>query len=764
MWKQRIPQGLALYLGAVWGLVEVVSFLVARYRLTDNLVDMVGLGALLLFPSVVAWMLRQRPDPDDLVDDRDVWVLGGNLLLAVGLVLLVFRGEAFGRATETVTVEGESGALVQREVPRGDLLRAIAIAPLQRGDAQAPEWLGIAMAQMLQLDLSQNAFIQLVGNEASFATREGDPGDLSVQRRQAIARRANAHYFIDGTVSGTADRVTVEIAVYRTDPLQSLVTLRSTGLPLDDTVDALSPSLRDVLSLPAERAAGSADGPVASLLSDDAEAVAAMFRAEYLLSTARDITGARGEIETAIGRDPKFAVAGLRLFYLGASSGDTQAMQRGLAVAFDNRERFTEELRCVVRTIHASYQGQQDAAKRIARACVEQFPNNTQTRTYYAEFLRIIDDDIEGAIAQYEAVLALGSANDAALLQIARLRQRAGDEAGALRAYTDYLALKPDDPAVIIALVDLEVRRGDRDLARERLLDGIARIDDAKTLVSALASMNLREGRFDAALAAVASHATAEAPEDRQIYLRVAEQVAEARGQLAAAMALHDEGIALAPPGTAALMQVMRALRFAETLHDGAGVAAFEPLLAQAYPANDALAESGKALMRLLFALRVGDADDLRRGREALLQMIPQYGRRDLVFLEPLIAAREAQLAGKHAEALPRFAEAYRGHQRSGGEATFGEMQLLRLWLTAAAAAADREAGALPEQVLARMQPGYPASLLARARYRAAIGDSAAADELLTRALDLWADADAGYPPREEARALQRELAARREG
>ena len=32
LWKLRIPQGLALYLGAVWGLVEVVSFLVARYR------------------------------------------------------------------------------------------------------------------------------------------------------------------------------------------------------------------------------------------------------------------------------------------------------------------------------------------------------------------------------------------------------------------------------------------------------------------------------------------------------------------------------------------------------------------------------------------------------------------------------------------------------------------------------------------------------------------------------------------------------------
>jgi tetratricopeptide (TPR) repeat protein len=119
-----------------------------------------------------------------------------------------------------------------------------------------------------------------------------------------------------------------------------------------------------------------------------------------------------------------------------------------------------------------------------------------------------------------------------------------------------------------------------------------------------------------------------------------------------------------------------------------------------------------------------------------------------------------AQLAGEHGKAVQHFADAYRAHRRAGGESTFGEMPLLRLWLASAAAAADRAAGAEPAQVLEHLQPGYPLSLLARARYLAAVGDAAEAAVLLENALTLWADAESGYPPREEARTLRLQLAA----
>lgn len=760
LWRRRVPQGLLLYFGAVWGLVEVTSFLVQRYRLTDNIVDMVGLGALLLSPSVLVWMLRQRPDPDDMLDTRDVVVVGGNALIALGVVFANFGTQAIGRATDTVMVETESGAMETREVPRANLLRSVSIAPARRVDAATTDWLGVGAAQVLQLDLSQNRFIQLSGSENSFDDTGGkDPGDISVPRRQILARKVNAQYFVDGEVQGTPEHVNTRITVYRTDPLQVLATLRSEGLSLMETADELSPGLRNALELPAERAAGAADGPVEALLSDRPDAVAALFHSDYLLSTRRDLTGALAQLQQAIAIDPEFALAGLRMYVLGSAVGNVPELRRGLEVAHANRERFTEDFRCVVRTLHSNFQGQQDLSMRIARGCVEQFPSNTQARTLYAEFLRMLGDDLDGAIQQYEAVLALGPANDSALLSIAQLRERNGDVDGAIDAYGRYLALKPADPTATLALANLEVRAGQRERAFERVLDALARQDEAAQLAGYLAGMHLREGRFDEALEVMEPYVESEAVAERTLALRIEEQVAEARGRIDDALALQQRALALAPPGSEAMVRVARAVHYAGMAPDPEGLLRLDALLLEAFPGYDDVATGSRELMRLLAALRIGAPDDVERGRGALQRMIDTYGRRDLAFLLRVAQARSAQWAGRAQEAAQLYAQAHAEHRRAGGDATLSEFALLRWWLEAAAESGQKSAGDAAMQLLERLQPGYPMSLFARARFAAATGGDGLARELLDRALAAWAQADADYAPALDARALRSRLA-----
>ncbi len=104
------------------------------------------------------------------------------------------------------------------------------------------------------------------------------------------------------------------------------------------------------------------------MVSASPRAIEALFKGDLALATRRDLPSARASLEEALEADPEFALAGLRLYQLGVDSGDMQSVRRGLAIAFENRERFTESWRCYVRILQASVNQQMDTSRRIARA------------------------------------------------------------------------------------------------------------------------------------------------------------------------------------------------------------------------------------------------------------------------------------------------------------------------------------------------------------------------------------------------------------
>lgn len=747
LWRKRVLQAMAVFFGAAWGLVEVVSFAVARYRLTDNVVDMVGLGLLLLLPSALAWSLRSRPDPDDLLDERDFRFTSINALLAIALVWAVFQDQFVGRATETITIAGEDGQQQVHEVPRAGLIRSIGLSPFRRAEDRSPEWLGIAAAQLLYVDLSQHALVRPNLQWRGSAEIGDDPGDISLPRRQEMARRARQDFFVDGKFGGTAERPRLQLRLYRTDPLRPVTELSSEGESLTDAIDALAAELLGHLELPADRAFQSADGPVEAMVSASPEAIEALFEGELTLATRRDLPSARASIERALAADPEFALAGLRLYQLGASSGDLQSIRRGLAIAFENRERFTESWRCYVRILQASVNQQMDTSRRIARACVERFPDNPESRLQYASLLLAMDQDIEGAIAQFEAVVQLGGALDGAMLQIASLRRRLGDEPGAVRAYEDYLELHPFDPSASIALAAIEERQGQPEAAHDRLLEALAHHDQAPELQFALALFLVRQGRHAEALEVIAPLEGGDTLLERQYALRVRERAAESSGRLDEALSIRDQYIAASPNGTQNLARLSRAMDYSEVLlAEAGGMATLDALLLAAYPGEDEVAALMREASRLMVTVKMGSPQDLERGKAAISALIERYKRRDYGFLLTLIEARERVLAEDPEGALPSFERAYSEFLRSGGNQWIHEVDLLRLWLDAAGRSAKADAGGRPSELLGRLAPAHPRVLLDRARFHASVGDTEVAREIAKAAVTACRRCDPKYP------------------
>lgn len=108
--QRRVPQFLGLYLGSGWVLLEFSDWVVERYLLSPYWVDLVLMVWLLLLPTVVivAWF-HGRPGPDPWTRGQRLFV-GGNVVLAAGVMLSLATSRDLGAMTEKVTVMDETGA------------------------------------------------------------------------------------------------------------------------------------------------------------------------------------------------------------------------------------------------------------------------------------------------------------------------------------------------------------------------------------------------------------------------------------------------------------------------------------------------------------------------------------------------------------------------------------------------------------------------------------------------------------------------------
>ena len=125
--RRRVPQVIAIYFGASWGLVQFVDFMAIRYVLSPHLTDLALVVPLLLLPSV-ALMTYFHGAPG-----QNEWVLAerigipANLAAAVVVLLLFFQGKDLGAATTTVTVTDEEGVETERVIPKTEFRKRVTV-------------------------------------------------------------------------------------------------------------------------------------------------------------------------------------------------------------------------------------------------------------------------------------------------------------------------------------------------------------------------------------------------------------------------------------------------------------------------------------------------------------------------------------------------------------------------------------------------------------------------------------------------------------
>jgi tetratricopeptide (TPR) repeat protein len=763
IWKSLQERGvwrnLVLYIGVSWGLVQGADFFVSRYQLTDALVDLLLLALIALLPLAmwIGWKLGGPEGRSDLRWPAGMMCSGYALIVAVGLAW-GFADRGLGRATVKVETVDADGASVVRERPRQDLVRALAIMPMTLADAKSPDWLGVAAATALQTDLSQHRFLAIsmpLGAALRTAYLQ-DRANLPLSLQADEARRAGAGFFVSGKVSGSLDRLSVQVDLHRVQPLKKLHSVRIADKPLLDLIDELSVGLKAHLDLDAERADGDNDLPVVELLSSNSEALTAYFIGDHVMLAQQSYAQSLSQAQRALELDPGFAMAGLRIAQYGQAMGQFEVAKAGISAASKSLHRLTQTQQCIVRIYEASYANQSERAIRIAKGCADMYPNDVTALSLYGSILAMTPETLDEAMAQFEAVYALGPANDAALLQLAKLKSMTGDEAGALSSLTRYREAHPEETSTATQIAELMMRKGDLSAAEDVLRDALARRESAN-LISSLANVLMRQGRYDDAEAVLAGYAPMSASEAINMETTRAFALA-GLGRESAALEKFDAAVAQAPEGLGNQFELARITQFASSLMRKGDIADIDKELARLIPATDDISRQSRDIYRAVAALHTTDIELLRESASAVQDFVAASKRDDVQYLQVTAVARQLDAEGKGSEAAAQFSRAYDLMLKSPSRMGLGESQLLRWWIATAAHGASEADVAPAVERLQRGFPGHPSALVALAEQAQRQGDIDQARSLNDRALSLLDQAEADFPALVSARRLREQL------
>ena len=741
--RRRVPQVVAIYLGACWGIVEFVDFITQRLALSPHLTDLALVGPLLLLPSViVVTYFHGAPGQDEWGTVEKIGV-SANLVVAILFLAFFFHGKDLGAATTTVVVTDEEGVKTERVVPKTDFRKRLTLYFFDaEPDDTAATWLQYGLPVALLSDLAQDQFLDLRVpilfpdrlREAGFDALVHVP--LSLARE--IAEEQHREYFVMGTVATQNGEVKATISLYEASRGRLVEERTYADADLMKMTDRISVQLRDDLKIPDLEDDGAQDLPVSEILTDSPSAYRLSIESTMATQVERDFAKGTELMQAAVAEDPTYADAQSALANLYMFTNRAAEIADPMQAAMDHIYRLPERSRFVVKSNYY-FLVRQDADKAMAvlDMWADLFPDDVQAHQNRLQ-IQVLRDDKEGALRTLETILELEPEQRDVLLQMGSLHEARGDFPAAREAYEQYAEEFPENHQVLAQLAGLARRMGDLDDARTYLDRALLLAPaDVGTMVG-MGNLERAAGDFEAARAQFDdAMAAASTPEERAQVFSALEGFYMTRGQVGRAIEIMEQRLAEAASYQPDLLVVQQRLMEAGTYAEAGRLEEAWALVAEARnqlrPPFDAMAPLGE--MDIYMALE--DPDGIER-------TIPGVEKFIITFQYEVVrpAALSAQgkldeLRGNYQGAIGRYEEALR--LSPSNSSIF--VELGRCY---------RELGE-HDRALTELQDALKSAPYApRANYEIALtyeamGRMNEARGSLQRALDVWAEADSTY-------------------
>ena len=757
LFRRRIPQILGAYLIASWAVLEFADFAVNRYVLSPYLVDFAFALLALMAPSVLllAWF-HGAPGRDSWTRVEKIGI-PLNLALA-GIVLFgVFQGRDLGAATTTVVVADEEGNEIERVVPKSEFRRNVALFPFDNVSADTSlGWLQHGMPLAIYHDLRQDIFFD-VQHAAYFAERLREAGytagvDVPLALQREIAKETHRNYFLTGTIGEAEGDIVVETSLYDAARGRLVSEASVSGTDPFAMADSLSLRLKRDLEIPDQHVEESTDLPVAELITASSAAFRGYVAGYHAVVFDGDWERAIRSLNSAREEDPSFAYAHMMAYVVLLLANRGPEGQEAVKAAVEHDYRLAERDRFAAK-INYYHLVRQDIEKAVAvaRMQTELFPDDVEGHSSLAQLLAL-QNDRPAAIGEYEKILELDASQYDVLQAIGGLYESMGEFESALDYYSRYVERFPDSERSFRVVGNLYRQLGEHEQARanyERALlvdpGSVESLIALGSLEHTTGRMPEAEARYDEALEAASTS------EQRAAVLEGLQQFHDWRGQVRKAIeyrARRNETLQRSthPPVQTAVDRLVSLDLFVRAGEPEAALDSLATLQGSLEPPLDVLGSLGAVVV---FS-ELEDAERLSEAVTALNQMIAALGFEHLRTLALEAEGRLSELEGDCESGLEKYSAALAlDPARAGLHTKIGrcERKLGRL---------DEAAASLAGTL--KVRPADAEALLELALVKEEAGDREAALEQVDAALEVWAEADEGFEPAAEARALKTRL------
>ncbi|HEY0809318.1 MAG TPA: tetratricopeptide repeat protein, partial [Longimicrobiales bacterium] len=541
--ERRVPQVLAIYLGAAFGVVQFVDFVGSRYLLPPVWTDLSLLAMALLLPSVMLYTYNHgRPGPDEWRKSEKVFI-PVNLAVLFALVTFVGAGAPLSPTSKRITVTDEKGNTREAVVANKAYRKRVAFFMFDTPADSSVQWLQLGLPLMTMEDLSQSNFIEVV---PSIYMRDGlekvgfaKGVNVPLSAKRTVVSELHVPHFVAGKLEKSGNEYVAKVQIYETESGKLVREREYRGPEPTQLGDQIAEGVLKDLEIP-ELTDDKVNMPVADILSTNPQALHAYIEAYNAIFNDRNWPLASKLTARAVELDPTFAAAHFLNFQLARVASQPQLAQTSAKKALDLSYRLPERTRELVKANYYIAKEDWPHAYAVLEMLAKMYPEDIQVQLALVQ-INAIRDNRDALVSSLKKVLELDPSRSELLLTLGDVYEQKGESKQALQYIERYTAKYPTDVRGPRQIASLYRRLGDHARAKAAYDDALViNPEDVQSLVG-LARLNAVTGDFAAAEKNLTEALeAARTPEERRQTHAMAGFVNEFRGDIRAAVASGD--------------------------------------------------------------------------------------------------------------------------------------------------------------------------------------------------------------------------------
>ncbi len=571
LFYRRVPHALGFYLAGSWTFLEFFESLISRYNISPHWQDIALLTIILLFPSIL--ILAYRHGAPGIQDWTKVEKIGipGNFIITLLIIYSQFATKDLGASAEMITGVGPDGSIIERERPKAEFRRRVAISFFDIKDDTQDKYLALGIPLAIEKDLRQDSYLNVYEpSDLARPIKRADFRGLKVPMSLMleIAKNNRIEYLITGNLSTVKNKIVLKSNLYKVEDSSLVKKLVTTGHEgVFSAVDDLSVQIKSALGFSSGHINHVTDLPIEEQLTDSMPAFLAYARSQHEVKFQDDFVKSEAELKQAIELDDSFSVASSQYALLLLQQSRTKDGLKLLEMAKKHNYRLTDSGKFTLRTIEALFKANPVLASDTVNQWIKLYPDDSDAwmmkymlHTNFNERLL--------AIEALRKILRLEPFGTHRHLLIGQIYTSIGDLESALNEYKTFTTKNPANARGHLLTGDIHRAQGDMQSAKEEYQQAKVLMTNNKSADRRLADLEMRVGEFLQAEKDIKNYIqSSEIPEDKYLAWNEMAEFYWLRGQRRESLVAYRNSFAslkqFSPETTYLLTRVQSSWRFA---------------------------------------------------------------------------------------------------------------------------------------------------------------------------------------------------------